>query len=196
LVSNCLISNINEIDIPIAKLSTLFDHKPITLSTKTKTNKRDLNKVKDSILDLLPVRITVELAVKEFYLNNADPDATPRYMINTLRFEIGRIFEKLKTASNIELAAITNNNLDAAVQTRISEIITEAQEITETLPKLHVFENLPLATEPDIFFEGLVLSVKNEILSKQAAIFKRKKLRKSLLAERLENCKKQIPVNF
>jgi hypothetical protein len=34
----------------------------------------------------------VKLAVKELYLNNADPEATPKYIVNALRIDFGRIF--------------------------------------------------------------------------------------------------------
>jgi hypothetical protein len=181
--------------IPIGKLSQLFDHKSITLSTKKKPHARDPNKIKDSVLDAEPVKLAVELAVKEFYLNNADPNSVPRFRINTLRYEIGQILNRLRSASSLELNAISENNMTAEITVRINELLEEARDLSETLPPLSYFENLPLAVAPDVFFEELILSVKNEVLSKQATIFKIKKYRKSLLVKRIGDLKKDVLAN-
>jgi hypothetical protein len=49
--------------------------------------------------------------------------------------------------------------------------------------------------EPDVFFEGLVLSVKNEVLSKQATLFKIKKHRKRVLTDRIWSLRENMVDN-
>jgi hypothetical protein len=196
MVSDKLIPCISEADIPIGKLSTLFDHKSIVMSTRKKTKSRDPNKIKDSVLDLLPVKIAVELAVKEFYLNNTDPDTVPRYVITELRLDFGRVYSRLSEASKLELLALRENNLDNNTKIRIAQLVSDAADISETLPTLEFFEGLDLLPEPDTFFEGLVLAVKNEVLSKQASIFKIKKFRRTLLTDRIRALKENAIENY
>jgi hypothetical protein len=166
------------------------------MSTKKKTKSRDPNKIKDSVLDLLPVKIAVDLAVKEFYLNNTDPDTVPRYVITGLRLDFGRVYSRLSEASKLELLALRENNLDNNTKIRIAQMVSDAADISETLPTLEFFEGLDLLPEPDIFFEGLVLAVKNEVLSKQASIFKIKKFRRKLLTDRIRALKENAIENY
>jgi hypothetical protein len=86
-------------------------------------------------------------------------------------------------ALDMELQAIRDNNLNAGITARIAQLIDEAGEISETLPSLEYFESLPLAIGPDVFFEGLIMSVKNEVLSKQSSIFKIKKFKKTVVGQ-------------
>jgi hypothetical protein len=115
LISNNILHNVTESDVPIGKLSSLFDHKTILLSTRKKLLKRDPNKIKDSILDLVPVQLAVKLAVKEFYLNNTDRESVLGYIINNLRFDFGHIYHRLEQASALELTALKENNYNDAL---------------------------------------------------------------------------------
>jgi hypothetical protein len=69
-------------------------------------------------------------------------------------------------------------------------------DIAETLPDLNYFQSLPLDIDPANFFEGLIMSIKNEILSKQSSIYKIKNRKKKLLRERICELKKNIHANF
>jgi exonuclease III len=195
LISRELSPQILDAEIETGKLSTLFDHKAIVIKTGKQKVKIDPNKVCNSIINDPAVEIITELAVKEFYLNNADPNAVPRYTINTIRYEIGRILSKLKRATDIEYAALANNTISDPVRAEIANLTQEAGDIAETLPDQEYFESLPVIINPDTFFEGLVLSVKNEILSKQAAIYKTKNLRKKMLSKKITDLKKNFNAN-
>jgi hypothetical protein len=185
MVSENIVPKITGADIPICKLSTLFDHKPTLVTTRKKNQPRDPNTIKELILDMIPVKFAVEVAVKEFYLNNADLDTIPRYIVNNLRMEFGRVYTRLSAATNLELMVVRENTLNNDTKLQIALYLNEASDILETMPELSFFENLDLIPEPDFFFEGLVLAVKSEVLSKQATIFKTKKFRKLLLTDRI-----------
>jgi hypothetical protein len=97
-----LINVTSEVGIQTGKLSTLFDHKAVFLRLGRINVVRDYNRIQDSFLEIKTIRLMVELSVKEFYLNNADRMATPRYEINVLRFKVGRILNKLTSATDTE----------------------------------------------------------------------------------------------
>jgi exonuclease III len=178
------------------KLSSLFDHKCIFLTIGKKKQKIDFNKINDGILDNDTIKLVVELTVKENYLNNADPESLPRFTKNALKSEIGRVFFKLAAASALELDAAQHNNMDDNILDRINNLTRDATAIAETLPALEYFEKIPVTVDPDVFFEGLILSVKNEILTKQSAIFKLKNHRKKVLRERIWYLKADYKNNF
>jgi Reverse transcriptase (RNA-dependent DNA polymerase) len=196
LVNKDTITSVNDSGLSTEKLTNLFDHKMIFLELGTAVKKIDRNKINTGILDNPKIKLAVELSVKEAYLNNADLNAVPRYTINTLRSEIGRVFSKLSQATDLELSAIKENSLDNDTRIRISTLVDDAVDISETIPELEFFENLPVTVLPDIFFEGLILSVKNEVLSKQSAIFKIKKFKKKVLRENIWRLKHEFEQNF
>jgi hypothetical protein len=108
---------------------------------------------------------------------------------------MGRILTRLVLATDLEFSAIENNNLNNETRAQITNLIRGAEDIAETFPDLEFFENLPLSVTPDFFFEGLVLSVKNEILTKQATIYKIKNFRSRILRDRIWNLKKNYSQN-
>jgi hypothetical protein len=109
---------------------------------------------------------------------------------------MGRIYHRLEQASVLELTALKENNYNDALKLRVAELLAEASEIFETLPQLDYLESLPLSVGPDVFFEGLVLSVKNQVLSKQSYIFRMKKIRKTMITERIRLLKKNLVDNY
>jgi hypothetical protein len=195
LINQTMIPDINGTNIEIGRLTTLFDHRCISLNTGKKRVPIDRNKISDNIIDNPTFELLVKLTVKETYLNNADPESLPRYTINTLRAEISRVHIRLKRAVDIELEMLKNNMVTDIKINEISALLSEASDIAETLPDINYFENLVLRVEPDIFFEGLIFAVKNEVLSKQSAIYKIKHFRKKSLAAQIEIQKKNFALN-
>jgi hypothetical protein len=152
----------------------------------------DRNKICNGILDDKTIELVVTLTVKEFYLNNTDPEAVPRYIINPIRYEIGRAHNFLKMATDLELSGTLDTEVTDENKLEIQRLNQLASNIAETLPTLEFFENLPLTVTPAVFFEGLIMSVKNETLSKQSTIYKIKNHRKKILRERLQFKKKTL----
>jgi hypothetical protein len=196
LASKNLLCNTKDTGIFTGKLTSLFDHKCIFLRIGKNKILPDRNKISNGILSDPSVKLIIELCVKEAYLNNADPEAVPRYTINTLRFEIGRINQRLKSAADIEYNAILTDTFNDPVRIEINNLIADSFDIAETLPGLEYFENLPLVIGPDVFFEGLIFAVKNDVLSKQSAIYKTKNFRKKVLRERIEQLKRNTRENL
>jgi hypothetical protein len=172
LVSSNLISKISDTNIETGRISTLFDHKLISINLGREKTRPDRNKICNGILDNIIIELTVSLAVKEFYLNNADANAVPGFVTNPIRYDIGRIYHFLKLATDSELNFTLNNNLEDQRNNNIAEWKQLAIDIAETLPNIEFFQDLPLVTDPANFFEGLLMSVKNEILSKQSTIYR------------------------
>jgi hypothetical protein len=179
LITSNLIPGLKNTDIEQGRLTTLFDHRLITLQLGNKRVRVDKNKICNGVLDNKIIELTVEISVKEHYLNNTDPEAVPRFVINPIRYEIGRIYRLLKLATDLELSGTAQNELNQRNLNDIAEWKQQAHDIAETLPNIEYFTNLPLAIDPANFFEGLIMAVKNEILSKQATIYKIKNHKKN-----------------
>jgi hypothetical protein len=195
LVTSNLIQSISESGIGINRLSTLFDHKPVSLQIGRKQITVDRNKICNGILDNVIIDLTVTLAVKEFYLNNADRNAVPQFTINPIRYEIGRIYNYLKMATDLELSSTIESDLTDLNRRNIATWTEMALDIAHTLPNLEFFEQLPLSVDPAIFFEGLIMSVRNEILAKQSAIYRTRNHRKKILRSRIFELKKNLAEN-
>jgi exonuclease III len=196
LVNNEISEFISDTGIRTEKLTNLFDHKSVFLNVGRIKKMPDRNKIKDCILENKVISLVVEISVKEAYLNNADRNAVPNYTINTLKSEMGRIYSKLAQASDLEISAIKNGPINVATQNLINNLLQDSVDIALTLPALEYFESLPLAVSPACFLEGLIMSVKNEILSKQSAIYKTKNFRKKVLKEKIWDLKKNYNLNF
>jgi hypothetical protein len=190
LITSNLISEIVDTEIQTGRLSTLFDHKSANLNLGKKIISIDRNKICNGILDNKIIELTITVTVKEYYLNNADPAAVPIYITNPIRYEIGRIHNLLKIATDLELSGTLESEVTDDNRIEIQRLVQLASDIAETLPTLEFFENFPLVVNPAIFFEGLIMSVKNETLSKQSTIYKIKNHRKKILRDRINFLKK------
>jgi hypothetical protein len=95
----------------------------------------------------------------------------------------------MREDDELEYNAILNNNLIDEILNTIAEIRNNATNLFETLPDMEFFESLQLSCEPDIFFEGMILSLKNEVLAKQARTFKLKRIRKDKIRSELAKLK-------
>jgi hypothetical protein len=142
--------------------SKSFDHKKIFFELGKK-NPKNLNKIDDQITKNVETDIVVRTTVLECYLVHTDTDAFPRYRVNELLLEIGRIRYKLQSHIRLRKSNINNGPVN-------NELIGEALAILETMPDLEFFDELPLTCEDDFFFEGLVMALKTNVLSLQQDI--------------------------
>jgi exonuclease III len=195
LVNRDLLPVIKSCEIEHGRLTKLFDHKSINLKLGKNKTPVDRNKISDGILDNPIVGIVVDVSVKEAYLNHCNRDTTPPYIVRPIKLEIGRVFSKLKTASELEMQNLLSEEIDNEMVVRINSLRKEAADISEMLPDQEFFESLILNCNPDLFFEGLIHSIKNEILSEQSKIYKIRKAKKVHLLKELERLKKNFFAN-
>jgi exonuclease III len=190
LVNTDNINSVKDCTIGCNRLTTMFDHKPINLILGNNKRKHDLNKISDTILSDNLTGTILGAAVREAYLNHVDRNSVPSFITNPIKIDIGRMYNFWREADQTEYEHVLAGTLSDVITDRILELRRNAADILESLPDLEFFENLPLSCEPDLFFEGLIMSLKNEILAKQSKIFKLKRLRKDTLRKELITLKK------
>ena len=191
LISETIAPFFKNCQISYTNISSLFDHKSISLTSKCKIPK-NISIVRDQILKNVDLNHRVKASVFECYLHNAislEPNDK-----NTLLTEIGHIQQKIKENSDLEfqIAGIGNEIglIDIIENNRI-----DIQETFDRLPELEFFEGLELECQNDSFFESLLMCIKNDSLSQQSSFFQIKSLRKKTLANELKELKKNYNVN-
>ena len=104
---------------------------------------------------------------------------------------IGRINTLLQEIKNLELNMAVEGFTNA-VDLTINGKRAEIRLIFDDLPDLAYFENLNINYEPEIFFQTLVSSIKNNVLSHQATIFKLRFEKRNRLALLISDLKKKL----
>jgi hypothetical protein len=196
LISTNLVDVLRDSVVETGRRTKLFDHRTVKLILGKTLRKHDKEKISNGIIDNPIVAMVVELSVKEAYLNNCNPDTIPRYVVRDLRMEFGRIYSKLKNADTLELELIKNGAGNENVLDMIKNLRSEAKDILETIPDLEFFVNMDLNCTPDFFFEGLIHTLKNEVLSVQSRIYKLKTARKTEIRKEICILKQANPRNF
>ena len=137
--------------IPHSLSSTVFDHKPIFMSTKRKKvlHKQQIN---DSTLDDPNLTYYVRISVFESYVQHAVLD----HMLNIERKndilnEIGRVSELLHRL-RILISDNIGPDVNNLIEMEIGGLRAEIREAFEDLPDLNFFESLNLGCERSVFF--------------------------------------------
>ena len=159
--------------------STVFDHKPVFLSTK---RKKILHKqtITDVILDDPDLNFYVTISVYETYIqhtlvNEKISEERKMEVLHTIG-HITVILQRIRVA----VSALIDDGHNALGELEIEGLRAEVREAIDNLPGLTFFENLDLTCNKATFFEVLSSSVKNITLGHQAWIFKtRNKLKTS-----------------
>jgi exonuclease III len=164
--------------IPHSLSSKLFDHKQISISFKMNSNK-NIQKIKDVILTDETFEKILLIHAFDTYINHASTgDGFTLAEKERLTAEIGRIMGIINSIQNEKiLGAQTGNFLEH--NAIIENLKIELQEGLERLPDLEFFENLALDCEDDVFFEILVIILKNASLSFQSNFYKTKNTQKN-----------------
>jgi Reverse transcriptase (RNA-dependent DNA polymerase) len=186
LVTESLIDTIHTCEIEPAPRTTSFDHKSVCIMLGKKNKPVNRDNIKNQLINDPIVRATVAATVLEAHLQNADSNSFPSYEKNRYLLELGRIFNRIEDFNANKLIRLSNGNDIGNDQ----QLMVEIDEIFETLPDLEFFENIDKSCSADIFFESLLLSVKNSVLSQQHKIYKVKNAKKNLLLKRLNELKK------
>ena len=188
IVSESILNITINCTIPHSLSSTVFDHKPIFLSTKRKKipHKQQIN---DVILDDPDLIYYVKSQVFESYIHHAILDnRLNQENKDELLLEIGRVsglLHRLRTLLGDNIGPDINNLLEM----EIGGVRAEIREAFEDLPDLDFFENLNLGCERSTFFEVLAANVKNVTLGQQSWVFKMKNKCKSALTTNIKQLK-------
>ena len=194
LISEGIINNTVSCTIPHSLASTVFDHKPIYLSTKSKRmqHKQQIN---DFILDCPDLLYYVKNTVFESYIHHAvvDNNFSQDHKTDLLN-EIGRtagLLQRLRILIDDNISPDVNN----LGEMEIEGVRAEIREAFEDLPDLNFFENLNLGCVRSTFFEVLASNVKNVTLGHQSWIFKMKNKIKTNLTTTIKGLKANFNTN-
>jgi exonuclease III len=190
MISESHINIVKDCTIGCNRLSTMFDHKPVNLYLGGKNKPRNYNKINDCLLDNENTETIIGTVIRETYMHHADRDSVPAFILTPIKIDIGRMYNFWKEADAIEYNAMLNGTVTQEITNQILEFRQNAFNIYESLPDMEFFESLPLSCAPDLFFEAMIMSLKNELLAKQAKIYKLKRLRKEKLRLELSELKR------
>jgi exonuclease III len=190
LVSDAILSSVNECKISDTLQSKLFDHKAVklTLNQKVKNKKKGIfinNKVMAS--DLLDA--VVYSSVAETYLHHIIPPAGLQ-LENMLR-GVGEIKQ---TICNLGIDFAQRPSYQPSIEE--TEIRSRAlQRIRYQLTILNIpwLESLELSVDIDVFMEVLVNNIHNEVTSYQSFFLKEKRKEYTVALSELTNLKKKLP---
>jgi hypothetical protein len=124
----------------------------------------------------------VKISVFECHLQHADPDIFPPYQKRELLETIGLVHNKIEMVNGLGMS--NNPEEQNTVNTR-TEFIQEIEALIETLPGPAFFENIEKNCDGDIFFEVLIMHLKNNALAQQKKIYDAQNRRRVLLSKRL-----------
>ena len=156
IISENVLLQTSSCNIPHSLTSTVFDHKPVFLSTKRKKIilKQQIN---DVILNDPDLQFNVTASVFECYLQHATVnDQFHDARKNELLIRVGRIFQHLNRLNILiedSIGANDNNNL---LDIEIEAVRSEIREEFDLMPVLQFFEQLDLDCNRSTFFETLI----------------------------------------
>ncbi len=189
LVSKALCESIINVNIPHSLSSTVFDHKSVSLIFRRKANSFKYF-VKDNFIDDSEFKSAVHIAVVECYVIHARVNAnfTEAFKQEILD-RIGNLTLNLQELQHLKVDEATNGARDLLTL----EIEGKRGEISlnlENLPSLDFLDSLALDPDPSIFFETLVMCIKNNALLEQKRIGTLGNIKKNEVISRIKALKK------
>ena len=180
--------------IPHSLSSTVFDHKPVYMSTK---RKRIIHKqvISDTVLDDPDLTNYVSVGVFECYLHHAVLNAALSLeRKNDLLNSIGNVFLLLDEIRSLTSDSIEYVNNELGLM-EIEGLRAEVTMLIDDLPDIQYFEALELNCSDDIFFEVLASCVKNVTLGQQAWSYKMRNKLKVTLSTQIKALKENFNNN-
>jgi exonuclease III len=172
LVSRNWIPVTNECFIAEALQCKLFDHKAIVFSTKKKNNKPGpIDCITKSIVNSPLTEFIVELALYESYLQNMrfSRPYTEQFKNNCLII-IGRNKLKIREISPLIFSQLGPEDYN---HPQVSQVIAEIRADLADLGSLGI-EDCQLDVENDLFLEILINNIRNDVLSFQRFVSKKR----------------------
>jgi len=194
LISESLITECKNSQIPHSLSSKLFDHKQITLCFKDE-RKNNLQKINDTILKDPTLEPFLLVHAMDAYLNHARVgELFNMNEKNLLTAEMGQLMGKIHEIQELKLNGALNGNFaenKQAIDRMTAELITNL----DRLPPLDFFESLELECADDVFLETLAFILKNASLSFQSNFYKSKNTYKNRLRTEISALKENYAGN-
>ncbi len=197
LISENIIGECKNVKIPHNLSSKTFDHKPVEM-VFSHFHCKNTQVIKDTILKDPLLSSVMKIHAIDCYNNHASFDDvfTPNIRAEISR-KIGIVLSEIANIKNIRLQKAEETDIDvlALLERRIALIENRVQNIFLEIPGIEFFENLNLTADADVFFETLVITLKNEALSFQSNFYKNKNATKKNLREQIKDLKLDYNTN-
>jgi hypothetical protein len=194
LISDSLITKIVDCRIPNHLSSTLFDHKPVTLTFK-RTNPYKKQTINDTILSDPDIDYIVLSATLDTYATHIVPDLVfDDRQLDLVKTRVGELISLLKDLTDLKVRLAREGFVDDYVA-RCANVRHRITETLDILPTPDFLNSLNLSCNRDVFLEILIMSIKNSCLSYQHNLFKIKNIQKSRLVKKIDNLKLNFNAN-
>jgi hypothetical protein len=172
----------------------VFDHKAVYLSFKPVLNSGIIRPtISHSILRDPDLDLVVALAVADTYLASTSL-RNVNVNIEQLKIGTGQAFASIRRAGPSDIHINPGDRTEAESLVR-EGILGEVREFLEFFPYTPLRDG-PLNIEDDIFMEGLMNNVRNQVISHQAFMLKTAKSNRKRLLERIKNLQQDPLQNF
>jgi hypothetical protein len=148
LISECILSLIQDCEIGSGLLSSLFDHKPIFISIGTK-NSRPATNIFTSTINHRRFHYISTAATVDCFLIHADPGIPD---LNTMKKAVGNVLLLIRELNDLEWTIEMDGESEAkrADQLQLTVLLDNAFNV---LPGIQYLSKIDLVPNPDTFFE-------------------------------------------
>jgi exonuclease III len=197
IISNQLLNCVSDIYICPGFQSRVFDHKAVVLSFKPPVREGPIRPtISHAILRDLDLDLVVALAVADTYLASTtlrnDPDYIQTY--NRLLTGVGQGLASLHRAGPNDIHINPGDRSEAESLTR-EGIIGNIRDFLDNFPFARLRDG-NFNIEDDLFIEGLMNNVRNQVISHQSFMLKTAKSKRKSLLERIKNLQNDPLQNF
>jgi len=187
LINRGILHEVRDAVIGDSKISKLFDHKPVfcRFTKKQHTGRRAPTKIGRLIFKDPEVQIIAKASAIETYLHNVIPEAYGVDRLNRAKLTLANCWNLLKLVgpnpTHLHNWQVTPEELENR-----EEILAEINNIINGFD-LPVLEVLPLSCSAVDLYVNLTMSLKNELSSHQAFVWRTRNATKNRLKSKLED---------
>jgi hypothetical protein len=197
IISNQLLNCVSDIYICPGLQSKVFIHKAVVLSFKPPVREGPIRPtISHAILRDPDLDLVVALAVADTYLASTtlrhDPDFIRTY--NRLLTGVGQGFASLRRAGPNDIHINPGDRSEEESLAR-EGIIGNIREFLDNFPFARLRDGL-FNIEDDLFLEGLMNNVRNQVISHQSFMLKTAKSKRKNLLDRIKNLQNDPLQNF
>jgi hypothetical protein len=188
LITKNLCSDVVNVTIPHSLSSTVFDHKRVNLTFAKRKGKFNYF-VKDNFINQEEFNASVHIAVVECYVIHATINENfTEGQKEVILGQIGLVTQNLAEINRLKIREV-QEGLTPMLSLEIEGKRGEIRMNLDNLPSLEMLNTLELVPSPAVFFETLILCVKNNALLEQKRIYNNKNIKMSGLISRIKALK-------